>query len=197
MIPTILSIISALLTLYTILCFASVIMTWIPGAKFTKVGKIISSICDPYMNFFSKKGLFRFGSIDFSPILSLGLLSLLSTIIGGIQSTGRIYIGGILRTILFSLWGIVQSLVGLLFLLILIRWIALLFSHGVTPYDSIWTRFDQMLNRFVYKISGTFYRRPINYQNALLISWIVLIVFELTGTILVNVLASLCTKLPF
>lgn len=197
MIQTILSVIAALLSLYTLLCLASVIMTWIPGAKFTKVGRFISRLCDPYMNFFSRKGLFRLGNVDFSPIISLGLLSLASTIIGGIQSTGKIYIGGILATVLYSIWGIVQSLGGLLFLLILIRWIALLASHGVTPYDSIWTRFDQMLNNIVYKISGTFYKKPINYQNSLLVSWIVLLIFEIAGTFLINILTGLCYKIPF
>ena len=125
MIQTILSLISALLSIYTLCCFLYIIMSWIPGLKFTKFGRIISSICEPYLNLFSRSGFLRLGNIDFSPIISIGLLSLASTILGGIQATGRIYFGGILYTIISSLWGIVQSLGGMLFLLVLIRWIIL------------------------------------------------------------------------
>lgn len=196
MISSILSILSAIIYLYALLCLANVLLSWIPGLKFTKAGRFISKITDPYMNFFSRRGIFRIGNIDFSPIVSLGILSLVSTILANIQRTGKIYIGGIIATIFGSIWGIVQSLCGLLFLLILIRWIVLLVNHGVTPYDSIWTRFDQMLNRIVYKISGTFYRKPINYQNALLVSWIAILVFEILGTLLIAFITRMLTRMP-
>ncbi|MCR5061749.1 MAG: YggT family protein [Treponema sp.] len=196
MISGILSILSAVFYLYALLCLANVLLSWIPGLKFTAVGKFISKVTDPYMNFFSRRGIFRIGNIDFSPIVSLGILTLISTILANIQRTGKIFIGGIIATIFGSLWGIVQSLCGLLFLLILIRWIVLLSNHGVTPYDSIWTRFDQILNRMVYKISGVFYKKPINYQNALLISWIALLVFEILGTILISIITGLLYKMP-
>ena len=51
----VLSILSGLIVIYTVLCLISIFMTWIPGAKFTKFGKVISSITDPYLNFFSKR----------------------------------------------------------------------------------------------------------------------------------------------
>lgn len=196
MIALILSIISAVLYVYTLVCLASVIMTWLPGVKFTKVGKFVSKISDPYMNIFSRKGWFRLGYVDFSPIVSIGLLTLVSTILANIQKTGKIYIGGILSTIIGSIWGIAQSLIGLLFLFIFIRWIALLVSHGVTPYDSIWTKFDQALNGIVYKICGTFYKKPINYQNALLVSWIVVLSIDIIGWIAISVLIMFIEKMP-
>ena len=116
MISTILSILSAALMIYTIMCFINILMSWIPGLKFTAFGRFISSATDSYLNFFSKKGLFRIGMIDFSPIISLGILSLASSILGGIQSSGVIHFGGILATIIVNLWGIASSLLGILFL---------------------------------------------------------------------------------
>ncbi|MBP3742672.1 MAG: YggT family protein [Treponema sp.] len=197
MIQTILSLISALLSIYTLCCFLYIIMSWIPGLKFTKFGRIISSICEPYLNLFSRSGFLRLGNIDFSPIISIGLLSLASTILGGIQATGRIYFGGILYTIISSLWGIVQSLGGMLFLLVLIRWIILAINHGYTPYESPWAQVDQMLTRFSYKIAGTFLKGNMNYQKSLLVTWIVLLVFWIAGTILIGILKMLCARIPF
>lgn len=197
MIQSLLSILAAILSIYTLCCFFYIIMSWIPGLKFTKFGRVISSICEPYLNLFSRTGFFRLGNIDFSPILSIGLLSLASTILGGIQATGRIYFGGILYTIIGSLWGIVQSLTGMLFLLVFIRWIILTIHHGYTPYESPWTQVDQMLTRFSYKIAGTFVKGNMSYQKSLLFSWIALLVFWLAGTVLVGILKMLCTKIPF
>ena len=92
MIQTILSIIAAVLSLYTLLCFIYILMSWFPGAKFTSFGRGLSAICEPYMNIFKRLSFLRIGNIDFSPIVSLGILSLASAILAGIQRTGRIFL---------------------------------------------------------------------------------------------------------
>lgn len=197
MIETILSVLSAAVTIYTLLCFVNIIMSWIPGLKFTAFGKFISAATDPYMNLFSRLGFLHFGSIDFSPIVSIGLLSLLSSILGGIQASGTIYLGGILANIIFMLWSIISSLLGILFLLILIRWIVLLVKKGQTSFDSGWNQIDILLNKFSYKIAGTFIKGGMSYQKSLLVSWISILVFLVAGRILINILVNLCTKIPF
>ena len=197
MIQTLLSILAALLSIYTICCFAYIIMSWIPGSRESKIGRIISSICEPYLGLFSKSGFLRFGNIDFSPILSIGLLSVASSILGGIQATGRIYFGGILQTIILMLWGVVQSLLGFLFIITLIRWIVLAIHKGYTPYESPWTPLDRILSKISYKISSTFIKGNYNYQKSLLVSWIAIIVFLFTGSILVRILSGLCRNIPF
>lgn len=172
-------------------------MTWIPGAKFTKFGKAISRICDPYLSFFSRNGWLRIGNIDFSPILSIGLLTLISSILSGITATGRIYFGGILATIIHMLWSVCNSILFILFLLVLIRWIVLLVNHGQTGYDSGWYQVDALLNKFSYKIAGTFVKKPINYQTTLLITWITFLVVLILGGFLFDfVLVNLCYKIP-
>lgn len=197
MIQTILSLLSAVVTIYTILCFANIIMSWIPGLKFTAFGRFITAITDPYMNFFSKWGFLRLGNIDFSPIISIGVLSLLSSILAGIQGTGRIYLGGILATIIYMLWNIVSSLLGIFFLLILIRWIVLLIHKGQTSFNSGWNQVDMILNKFSYKVASRFTRNSINYQKSLLISWIVFLATIVLGRILITILVNLCYQLPF
>ena len=118
MVSTILGILSAIINIYTILCVISIILTWFPGAKFTAFGKFLSSICDPYLNLFSKSGKLRIGNIDFSPILAIGILVLVSSILGKITLTGRIYFGGILQEILGMVWNVSSSLLTIFFLLI-------------------------------------------------------------------------------
>lgn len=197
MISSILSLLAAVLTIYTILCFIYIIMSWIPGLRFTAFGKFITKMCEPYMHFFSKKGWLRFGNIDFSPIISIGLLSLVSSILGGIQSTGRIYVGGIIATIIVMLWNIASSLFTIILLLVLIRWISLLITKNRTSFDSGWNQIDSIINKFSYKIAKTFTKNSINYRTSLLISWITIAATLFIGNILINILCGLCYKLPF
>ena len=164
MIQTILSILAGAISLYTLLCFIYILMSWFPGARFTKFGHIMSSICDPYMNLFRKMSFLRIGNIDFSPIVSIGLLSLASAILAGIQRTGRIFLGGILGTVLSSLWGIASSIFGIFAILIFIRWIVLLINKGRTSYESGWNQIDMILNKMTYKIAGTISKKSMSYQ---------------------------------
>ena len=193
----VLSILSGLVVVYTVLCLISIFMTWIPGAKFTKFGKVISAITDPYLNLFSKRGWFRVGNIDFSPILAIGILSILSSIIGGIATTGRIHFGGILAMILGMLWSLISTLLGIFILLILIRWIVLLVNKGQVSTNSAWYQVDLMLQKFVYKIGNTFFRNNLTYQKALLVSWITLGVIWFVGRVLFGLLINLCNSIPF
>lgn len=197
MISTILTLLSAVVSLYTVLCFIDIIMSWIPGIKFTAFGRFISSLCDPYMFFFSKHGWLRFGNIDFSPIISIGILSLISSILSRITTTGRIYIGGILASIFSMFWSIISSLASLFALLIFIRWIVLVIKKGQTSYNSSWYQLDVLLTKVTERISKTFSKGNIVYQKQLLISWIALVVILIAGNVLTNIICSLCYALPF
>lgn len=197
MISIILSVIAGALSLYTLLCFIYILLSWFPGARFTKFGKVISSLCEPYMNFFSKLGFLRIGNIDFSPIISLGLLSVLSSIVAGIQGTGRIYFGGIIATIIYMLWNILTSILSIFVLLIFIRWIVLLIHKGYTSYESGWNQVDIMISKIAYKVASTFTKKTVSYQTALLITWISFVVIIVAGRFVINVLVNLCYKIPF
>ena len=48
----ILRIISAFLSLYSLLCLLRIIITWIPNYSYSKPADILAQICDPYMNLF-------------------------------------------------------------------------------------------------------------------------------------------------
>ena len=197
MISIILSVVAGALSLYTLLCFIYILLSWFPGARFTKFGKVISSLCEPYMNFFSKLGFLRIGNIDFSPIISLGLLSVLSSIVAGIQGTGRIYFGGIIATIIYMLWNILTSILSIFILLIFIRWIVLLIHKGYTSYESGWNQVDMMISKIAYKVASTFTKKTVSYQTALLITWISFVVIIVAGRFVINVLVNLCYKIPF
>lgn len=196
MISAILSVLSAAVSIYTILCLIDIFMSWIPGLKFTSFGRFISSVTDPYMGFFSRFGFLRFGNVDFSPILSIGILSLISSVLGGINSTGRIWFGGILASIISMLWSVVSSIFTIFGIIIFVRWIILLFTKN-NSYNPMWGQLDNMLGKFSYKVARTFIKGQISYKTSLLITWIVMAVAMFLCQILVSILFNLCNAIPF
>ena len=197
MIQTILSIITTIIFIYSLLCLFYILMSWIPGLKFTKFGRIITSICEPYMSLFRNLSFLRIGNIDFSPIISLGILSLASTILGGIVSTGYISFSRILINIIQAIWEIISYILLLFTILTFIRWIVLIINKGRTSFDSGWNQVDYILNKFTYKIAGTFYKKSISYQTSLLITWITFLIIQVLGRILIYYFLLLLSQIPF
>ena len=197
MIFLILSILSFILTVYSFLCFLCVIMSWIPGLKFTAFGRFLDSLCSPYLNLFSRISFLRFGNIDFSPVISIGLLVILSATLGEIQSTGRIYIAGIFISLISMIFNAIHSLLIIFTLLVLIRWIFLKINHGRTEYDSGWNQVDLMIKNVSYKIGGTFFKGSLSYERALLITWISSLVTIIALKVMLISLIKILSKIPY
>lgn len=191
------SILSAAITIYTLLCFLDIILSWFPGAKFTKFGRFIASITDPYLNLFRGIKWLRVGYLDFSPILALGLLSLASSVLGSIMVSGRFYVGVAIAQLINIIWSLCSSLLGFLLLLIVVRFIVYLVQGGPAPYGSMWTQLDGFLGNIVSKIASPFYKNQNDYKMQLLVSGLVILATIIVGNILFGILVGLCKSIPF
>lgn len=194
---TLFQIAAAAVSLYATLCFIRIIITWIPRAQYSGFGRFLSSLCDPYMNLFSRLPL-RIGGLDFSPMISIGLLSLISSVLGNTAQTGRIYIGGILSYLVALIWSVFSSLVTILLIAVVIRYFVLLFSKTSTSYNSPWSVFDNALGPIVFKISSLLAgRNPVSYKKALGLTILELIVALICGQICMQIIISLLSRIPF
>ena len=188
---------AALVSLYTTLCFIRIIITWIPGVQYSAFGRFLSTLCDPYLTLFSRLPL-RIGGLDFSPMISIGLLSLLSSVLGNTAQTGRIYIGGILAYLVALIWSVFSSLLGILLIAIIIRYCVLIFSRNSTSYNSIWSYFDSAISPLVFKIAGIISgSKPVSYKKALGIAIIEIILALACGRIIMQIFIGLLSKIPF
>lgn len=194
---TVFSLLAAVITIFTILCLIEVILSWVPGAKFTRGGQIISQITEPYLGLFRKIKWARVGFVDFSPILALAILSLLSSIFGSIAVNGTFSVGAAIGHIIKSIWDLCFSVLGFVFLLIIIRFIVILIKNNETDYYSVWGQLDNFLRPIVQALSKPFYKNTNSYKFSLLTAIIFLIVAGVLGNILVNILTDLCYKIPF
>lgn len=190
------SLLAGVISVYTMLCFVRIILTWIPSLNYSKFGQFLASICDPYMNYFRGIRFLRIGNMDFSPVLSIGLLVVASNLLSTLAVTGQLKIGYLLASVISMIWSIVASVLSFLIILLLIRLIALFVSKGGA---SFWYSLDQTLNPVVYKVAGMFRGRNtfMTQSTAYIITIVAIFVLRIAGNILFSVVAKLLTRLPF
>lgn len=187
--------ISSLISVYSLVCLARVVMSWMPNLEYTTVGRFLASVCDPYLNWFRRFSFSRIGAFDFSPIFALGLLSVASMTFSTLAVTGRITVGVILAGILQVLWSFAAFLLNIFIVLMVIRLVYDLLHRY--SYSQFWTVVDRMLNPPIARVTGFFFRtQVISYRSSLALTLTVMIVLRVGLGIGVTALSGLLYALP-
>ncbi|WP_413365365.1 YggT family protein [Lysinibacillus sp. 3P01SB] len=63
-------IIAQAFTIYTFMLIAYILLSWVPAAQNSAVGRFLAAVCEPYLGFF-RKFIPPIGMIDISPIVAL------------------------------------------------------------------------------------------------------------------------------
>lgn len=174
---------SSVIQVYSWLCFVRIVLTWIPGASYSAAGRYLAAICDPFLNVFRGIRWMQIGGLDFSPAVAIGLLYALRSVLNSILLTGRLYIGGIIATIIGMFYSIVSSLITFLLLLLAIRLIAILLQRRGSYTNSFWAQMDYALEPLVDKLSSSFIRNPFqrpSYKTRILLAIAILAALHLT-----------------
>ncbi len=197
MLPFLFQAAAGAVSLYTTLCIIRIIITWFPQINYSAFGRFLSALCDPYLNLFGRIPL-RIGAFDFTPMLAIGVLSVVSSVLAHTAQTGRLYLGGIVANILMMLWSIASSVAGFLLIVLIIRLVVLLFfERGRSNYNSIWYNIDSTINPVVMRIASFLSGgKIISYRTALIISIAALLLLIISGTIAINPIVNLILKIP-
>ena len=189
----ILRIISAFLSLYSLLCLLRIIITWIPNYSYSKPADILAQICDPYMNLFRGIKWLRFGSFDFSPALALCILGAGSQLFSSLANGGYINLQMILSMILEIFFSILSSLIFFLIILFAIRLILIMINRDSDNTSGFMAnQIDSSISSIVYRIARTFAMgRRITYKAALIISIIALLFLQFALRILLAFILSI------
>ncbi len=195
--PIVLLSLSIVISIYTLLCFIRILLTWFPGASYTPFGRFLSTLCDPYLNIFRRLRFLRFSAFDLSPALAIMVLYGISYILINLMRGGIPSLGSILSLILSLIWGVVSSVLGFIIILMVIRLLVLFFSGSYGNYGSIWDQLDRAMSPMVYRITSIFTGgRMIPYKTALIIAIIIMVAIEFGGKFLIDYLCTLIRMLP-
>lgn len=184
-------------SLYSTLCFFRIILTWFPSLNYSAIGKFLSSICDPYLNLFSRLPL-RIGMFDFTAMIAIGILYVISSILGNISASGYISLSMILANLLSIVWSIASSIATVIMIIFIVRYLVSIFSKTSNQYDSPWQRFDDAIRNMVFKICNFFTGgRSISYKTALLIDSIAMLAILILSSFLYRWLMIFIHYIPF
>lgn len=194
---TVFSILATFISIYSILCTIRIVLTWIPGLSngFTI---FLEKICDPYLRFFSKKMLLVFGQFDFSPMLALGILAILTTLFNGLAVSAKIGLSTILILILNTVLYTAMSIVFFFLIFAVIRFIALLLQKDSNKPSPFWQKFDYIFSPFFYKVSRFFSGgKMISYKAAVLITILFFIFIAIISFLVINQITFWISFIPF
>lgn len=166
-----------LINAYLFLCFIKILLSWVPSAAYSSFGRVLSSICDPYLNWFRRFRFTRIGMVDFSPIISLGILSIAAQLITSILATGTISLWGVFVSIIQLVWSFIGFVLNLLIIFLIIRLGYDLFgSSNSSPF---WYNLDRFLSPVIAKTTGFFQRKPLQYRTRLVLTIILILLLRI------------------
>jgi len=187
---------SLLVSIYMMIIFFRIILTWFTGFGNSGLIDFLCKITDPYLNWFGRFTFLRVGFLDLSPIAALGVLSLLQRILGILARYGKISIGVILAVIIQGIWGAVSFLLGFLIIVLILRLITALFIQDAG--GSFWNAVDTISQPVLFKIrSFLFKNRFVNFTMLLVISIAGLVMVYFGLRILFSFVSVSLARLPF
>ena len=165
-----------IINVYLFLCFIKILLSWVPSAAYSSFGRMLSSICDPYLNWFRRFRFTRIGIVDFSPILSLGILSIAAQLITSLLSTGTISFWGLCVSIIRLVWSFISFMLNLLIIFLIVRLVYDIFgSSNTSPF---WYNLDRFLSPVIAKVTGFFPRKPLQYRTRLILTIIIILLIR-------------------
>ncbi|MBQ4554318.1 MAG: YggT family protein [Spirochaetaceae bacterium] len=184
------------ISIYTLLCLIRIVLTWLPELNYSAFGQFLAKICDPYLNIFRKIRFLQIGFIDFSPVVAIGALSILSSLINQMLFYGRFSVGYLLASIVQVCWTAVSSILTIYNILLLIRLIVALLKKDYS--SSLWSNLDRIIYPIQSKITRTIFKNKV-ISNALGIgiTLIACILFQIVGSWLFGFIATLLSYIPF
>ncbi|MDR1128024.1 MAG: YggT family protein [Treponema sp.] len=198
---TLMNILGGATTLYMIVIFFRVLLTWFSGANYGRPMEFLRRITDPYINWFSRFRVFRVGNLDLSPIAALAVLSIAGNIFTTLGRYGTITLGLILAMIVSALWSAVSFILIFFLVILVLRFIAYLSRQNVYgsrgTIGTFWRIIDSLSQPVTYRISRIIFKnRLVRYHTGLLTSIAVLAALRIGLEFLVRLGIGLLSRLP-
>jgi YggT family protein len=180
--------------LYSLLIFIRILLTWFNKNHYSRPIQILSSITDPYLDWWRQRLNLRAGSLDLSPIAALAVLSVVQTVCSTASNYGRISLGIILVICLSVLWSVVSFIIGFCFFVLVLRLIAYMSNSNM--YSPFWMVINSISQPLLYRINRIIFgKRIVRFMTGILVSIAALIIIWIAGKIVMQILFGLLKPL--
>lgn len=167
---------AAAVSVYMLLIIFRVLLSWFQGRVNGKGVEILIRITDPYLNKFKSISWLRIGMMDFSPVVGIAVLGMVSQIFTSLAVSGTLDPMMIVVYILNTIWSFFAFFINIFIVLMIFRLVTLLFfakwSHQVL------FQIDNLLYKSVARILGFFTTKTVKFTTGLGISAAILLVLR-------------------
>ncbi|AFG38262.1 YggT family protein [Spirochaeta africana] len=194
---TLFHVLYSIVTLYMLLLFIRILLTWFGGLQsMGRPAEILSAITDPYLNLFRGMRFLRIGYLDFSPIFAIMLLTLVSSVLNHLTMHQQVTIGLLLAIIASMVFSAVSFFAFLFLALAVIRLIGILANLGTGGH--FMATLDTIFQPMSFRMAARFFRgQAVSYTTALTVIAAILAGVSLGARVLGPVLVDLLVQLPF
>jgi len=176
---------ATLLSIYSVLIFIRIILTWFNHVHHSKLIQILSRITDPYLDWWRRHLTLRAGVLDLSPIAAIAAISVLQTICSTIAAQGRISIGILLAVTLSAVWSVVSFIIGFCIIVLILRLVAYIGNSNM--YAPFWQTIDTISRPLIYRINRIIFgKRLVRFTTGILFSVAVLAAIWFAGRIIIR-----------
>lgn len=167
---------AAAVSVYMLMIIFRVLLSWFQGRVNGRGVEILTKITDPYLNKFRSISWLHFGMMDFSPVVAIAVLGMVSQIFTSLAVSGTLNPMMILIYILNTIWSFFAFFINIFIVLMIFRLVTLLFfskwSHQVL------FQIDNILYKAVARILGLFTSNTVKFTTGLAISAAILLVLR-------------------
>jgi YggT family protein len=189
------AILGGLTSLYSILIFVRILLSWFSGNLYGKPAQILCGITDPYLDWFRRFPGLRLNTLDLSPIVALGVLSVANNIFVTLGRYGSITLGLILAMLVSAVWSAFSFILVFCIIILILQLIACLLNRD--SYGSFWGIIDTLSRPINYRINRIVFRnRLVRRQSGLIVSIAVLLGIRIVLGILIRLGIGLLSRLP-
>ncbi|MDR2738341.1 MAG: YggT family protein [Treponema sp.] len=192
----IMNVLGGITSLYMILIFIRIMLTWFTGASYGRAYYLLSGVTDPYLNWFRRFSFLRVANLDLSPIAALAILSVVNNVFLTLGRYGRITLGIILSMLCSVLWSTASFILSFFIIVLVLRLIAYLANRDV--YHGFWRIIDMVSQPILYRLNRLLFgRRLVRYMTGILSSIGVLLIFRVGLDFLVRMVLDFLVRLSF
>lgn len=190
------SILSMAVSIYILLIFIRIIVSWFISDGDSKPLDFIRYLTDPFIDWWRNRLYLRLGFLDLSPVVGIAALSILRTILSKIAHSEKITIGNILGLIILSIWSIASFVLGFCVIVLILRIFAYLANRDI--YTPFWKAVESITQPLLYETNRLIFgKRIVNYLKGIIISTLIILAVWIIGGYVFPLLARLLFRLPF
>jgi YggT family protein len=196
MLQMIMRFVSTLISIYMLIIFVRIVLSWFSGGYYGRVMDWLRAITDPYLNIFRGSRWTQIGRMDFSPVVAIIALGIVSNLASRIAFAGTISFGIVVAMTLQALASAISFFIILFLVLAGIRLIYTFFNVDMT--SRFWYALDEILRPLTARLTDRIARgREMTYKQELMIFGVILIAVLILGNLGVDLLSGGLRRLPF